>query len=106
MIPSNDEMRSTKVLSDNRMPNCFPGSSHPHSKGQKSKSTHSIGVFLHDSLIHPNSRVMVDITWLGEPNYGVDEDVGLALSGGADGEFAMGSVHWVTGLECHDFAPC
>lgn len=51
-------------------------------------------------------RVVVDVSRLGETDDGVDEDVGLTISGGANGEFAMGSVHRVTSLERYDLAPC
>ena len=48
---------------------------------------------------------MVYVAGFGETDDGMDEDVGLMSSGRADGEFAVGSVHWVAGLEGYDAGP-
>lgn len=41
---------------------------------------------------------MVNVSGLGESDDGVDEDVGLSVSGSSDGELSVGSVHRVSGL--------
>jgi hypothetical protein len=48
---------------------------------------------------------VVNVARLGESNDGVDQDVGLLGAGGADGQFAMGAVHGVAGLESYDTLP-
>ena len=48
---------------------------------------------------------MVDVTWFGQTDNGVDKDVSLASSGGADGQFSMGSMHGVTSLKGNDPRP-
>ncbi len=48
---------------------------------------------------------MVNITRLGHTHNGVDEDVGLTLTSGTDGQLAVSTVHRVTGLESDDLAP-
>lgn len=67
---------------------------------------HSVGVFSHDSFIHSDTSIMVDIAGLGKTDDRVYENIGLSLPGSTDGEFTVGSVHRVTSLEGDDFAPC
>lgn len=94
----------TKVLSDDSMPQSFPRSSHSHSKRQQGQMSHSFGVGRHQSLISPNSSVVIDISRLGQSNNRVNEDVGSSLSCSSDGQFSVGSVHRVSGLES-DYSP-
>jgi hypothetical protein len=67
--------------------------------------SHSLGVRGHQSLISPDSGVVVDISRLGQSNNWVDEDVGSSLSSSSDGQFSVGSVHWVSGLESDNRPP-
>jgi hypothetical protein len=48
---------------------------------------------------------VIDITWFGETDDRVNEDICLTGSSCADGEFTMGSVHRVTRLESDDASP-
>ena len=48
---------------------------------------------------------MVDITGFSETNDGMDKDVSLTGSCRSDGEFSMGTMHWITGLEGDDTGP-
>jgi hypothetical protein len=48
---------------------------------------------------------VINVTGLGETNDGVDEDVGLARTGSADGQLTMSAVHGVSGLESDDLGP-
>jgi hypothetical protein len=67
--------------------------------------SHSLGVRRHQCLISPNSGVVIDISRLGQSNNRVNEDVGSSLSSSSDGEFSVGSVHWVSGLESDNSPP-
>ena len=67
--------------------------------------SHSLGVRRHQSLVSPNSGVVVDISRLGQSDNRVNEDVGSSLSSSSDGEFSVGSVHWVSGLESDNSPP-
>jgi hypothetical protein len=49
---------------------------------------------------------MVNITWLGETHYGVDEYICMSLASSPNGELSMGSVHRVTSLESDNLPPC
>ena len=52
---------------------------------------------------HPGE--VVDVAWFGQADNRVDEDVGLACSGSADGQFSMCSVHWIAGLKGNNPRP-
>jgi hypothetical protein len=96
---------STKVLPDDSVPQSLPWSSHSHSQRQQGQMSHSLGVRRHQCLISPNSGVVIDISRLGQSNNRVNEDVGSSLSSSSDGEFSVGSVHWVSGLESDNSPP-
>jgi hypothetical protein len=49
---------------------------------------------------------VIDVSGLGQTDYGVDQDVGLSLSGGSDGQLSVRSVHGVSGLESDNLSPC
>jgi hypothetical protein len=105
VVSTDDKVSRTKVFSDDGVPDGFPGSSHSHGEGQEGQGGHSVGVLGHQSLVSPDTGVVIDITWLGETDDGVDEDVGLVLTSGSDGQFTMSSVHRVSGLESDDLSP-
>jgi hypothetical protein len=48
---------------------------------------------------------VVDVSWLGKTDDGVNENVGSSLSGGSDSQLSVGSVHWVSGLESDNLSP-
>ena len=99
MVTTNNEVGSTVVLADNGVPDCFSGTTHTHSEWEETKDSHSIGVAGENCLVNSYTGEMVDISGLSETDDGVDEDICVARTSSADSEFAMGSVHWVAGLE-------
>lgn len=106
VVTANDEVRHTKVLADDRVPDGLTRSSHAHGEWEEGELTHTVRVLGHDGLVDADTGIMIDIAWLGESDDGVDEDVGLALTGSADGQLAVSTVHRVAGLEGDDLAPC
>ena len=74
-------------------------------RGEESQRSHAIGVTRHERLVHADTGVVVNITGLGHTDDGVDEDVGLTLTGSSNGELTMSTVHGVTGLESDHLAP-
>ena len=48
---------------------------------------------------------MVDVAWFGQADHRVDEDVSLAGTGSANGQFPVGSVHGVASLKGNDARP-
>lgn len=85
MVPPDNKMCCSKILSNDRMPYGLPRTRHAHSKREKRKVTHAVGIFSHDSLVDADARVMVDVPGFGEADDRVDKDIGLALSGCAHG---------------------
>lgn len=67
--------------------------------------SHTLGEGGHQSLVSSNSGVVVDVSWLGKTDDGVNENVGSSLSGGSDSQLSVGSVHWVSGLESDNLSP-
>lgn len=67
--------------------------------------SHSLRVGRHESLVSPDSGVVVDVSGLGQANNRVDEDIGPPLSCGSDSEFSVGSVHGVSSLESDNGPP-
>jgi hypothetical protein len=87
------------------VPDSFTRASHTHGEGEEGKVAEAVGVLLHDSLVHADTGVVVDITRLGETHNRVDEDVSLALAGSTDGELTVSTVHGVASLESDDLPP-
>ena len=106
MITTNNEVSRTEIFTDDSMPNGFSWTCHTHSKGQKSQLCHSVRILRHNCFIYSNTSVVINISGFRQPNNGVDEDVRLALAGGADGQLTVSAVHGVTSLECDDLTPC
>lgn len=105
VISSDNEMRGTKVLSDDCVPQSFSRSSHTHGKGKKGKVGHAFGVRRHERLIRPDTGVVVDVARFSETDDGVDQDIRPVLPSSANSEFSVGAVHRVSRLESDDFAP-
>lgn len=106
MVATDDEVRRTKVFSDNCMPHCLAGTCHAHGEREERKVTHAIWVLGHDSFVYADAGIVIDISWLGKTNDGVDEDVRLTLASSTDGKLTVSTVHWIPCLESHDSAPC
>jgi hypothetical protein len=105
VITTDDEVSRTKVLANDGVPDCLPRSSHPHSERKKGESSHTLGVGADDRLVDADTGEVVDISGLGESDDGVNENVGVLLTSGTDGELSVSSVHGVTSLESDDTGP-
>lgn len=105
VVTANDEVRHTKVLSNDGVPKSLARSTHSHGQRQESQVSRSVRVSGHQAGVHSDTRVVVDITWLGHTDNRVNQDVGLTLSSSSHSELTVSSVHWVTSLEGNDVAP-
>lgn len=106
VVSANNEVGGAEVLADDGVPDRFTRTAHAHSKGKESERSHTVWVSADDGLIDAYTGESVHIAGLGETDDRLDEDVGLMLSGGADGELTVSSVHGVAGLEGDHLAPC
>lgn len=100
VVSSDDEMCGSVVLSDDGVPDRFSWSTHAHCQREETEDGHAVRVAREDSFVHPDTCEVIDVARLRQSDYGVNEDVGLTSSSGADGQFSVGAVHWVSSLEC------
>lgn len=123
MITADDEVSRSKVFANNGMPEGFTGSSHAHGERKKCEVTHSIRVFLHDSLVYTDTGIMIDVTRFCETNNGMNENVlvdrlalkpslaltntyGSVLTCSTNGQLTVSTMHRVSRLEGDNTAPC
>ena len=62
-------------------------------------------VFREQSLIAPHAREVIYVAKLGNPNYGMDQQVSFNLFCCAKSQFYVRAMHWITRLKCHHTAP-
>ena len=105
VVAPDDEVRRAVVLADDGVPDCFSRAAHAHGEREEAEDGHAVGVAGEEGLVDADAGEVVDVAGLGEADDGVDEDVGLAGAGGADGQLAVGAVHGVAGLEGDDAGP-
>lgn len=105
VISSDDEVSGTVILADDGVPDGLTGTTHAHGEGQKTEDGHSVGVTGEEGLVDTDTGEVVDVTGLGETDDGVDQDIGLAGTGGANGQFTVSTVHGVSGLESDNSGP-
>lgn len=105
MVSTDDEVGGTVVLSDDGVPERFSVTTHSHGQRQERELSHTGRVLLDDLVVHLDSGVVVNVTWLGGTDNRVDQELGHLGSGGSDGQLSVGSVQWVSGLEGDDLGP-
>lgn len=105
VVTADDEVRGAVVLADDGVPDGLAGAAHAHGEGEEAEDGHAVGVSGEEGLVDTDTGEVVDVAGLGEADDGVDEDVGVVRAGGADGEFPVGAVHRVTGLESDNLGP-
>lgn len=98
-------MRSAVVLADDGVPDCFSGSTHAHGEREQAEDSHAVGIARKQGLVDTHPGEVVNVAWFGQADNRVDEDISLAGSGSADGQFSMGSVHGIAGLKGNDARP-
>jgi hypothetical protein len=93
------------LLADDAVPERLARAGHAHGKVQQRQVRGGGGVFVQHRLIAAHAGEMVHVARLGHADDGVDEQVGLRLARGAEGQFLMRAVQRVARLEGHDAAP-
>ena len=73
--------------------------------GSSDNITRSAGYRGRSASIAGDPGVVVDIARSGDPHDRVDEEVGVELLGGAQGQLLVRPVHGVPGVERHDPVP-
>jgi hypothetical protein len=105
VVATDDEVCGTEVLADDGVPDGLAGTAHAHGKGQQGQGGHAVGVAGQQGLVDADAGEVVDVAGLGQADDGVDEHVGLAGAGSADGQLAVSAVHGVACLEGDDLGP-
>jgi hypothetical protein len=105
VVTSNNEVGSSVVLTDDSVPDSLTGTGHTHGQGKETEGGHSVGVAGEKGLVDTDTGEVVNVTGLGESDDGVDQDVGLTVTGSADSQLSVSTVHGVTGLESDDLGP-
>lgn len=85
MISTDNEVRSSKVLPNDSVPDSLTRTSHPHGKWKQGEVRHSIRVLRHDRFIDTNSCVMIDVSRFRETHDRMNENVDLSLSSSPNG---------------------
>jgi len=105
MIAADDQVGAAVVAADDRVPDRLAGAAHAHRERQQRQRGGLLGIFVQHMLIAAHPRVVIDITGLGHAHHRVDQQIGLGLTGGEEGQFDMGPVHRVAGLKGDNAAP-
>jgi len=105
VVSSDNKVSGTMVLTDNSVPDGLTGPSHAHSKWEKTKDCHAIGISGEESLVDTYTGEVINVARFGETHNGVDKNVCLACPGSTDSELSVGSVHGIPGLESNNLGP-
>ena len=87
------------------MPDRLARAGHAHGQVQQRHGRGRLRVLVQHRLVAANAREVVHVAGLGHPHDRVDQQVGLRLARGAEGQLLMGAVQGVARLERHDLPP-
>jgi len=80
VVTSHDHVGDPVVLSDDRVPQRFPRSGHPHGQGQQGKGRLTGLVARQQLTVTSDPRVRIDITGLCRAHHRVDQQVRASRS--------------------------
>ena len=103
VVTADDQVVGAVVAPDDGVPERLPGSGKPHRQRQE-RQEHPVGLVVvpDQRLIGADTRVVVHVPGLGEPHHRVKQEDAVHAHGGPLGEFLVGPVQGVAGLEGHD----
>ena len=105
VIAADDEVRAAVVLADDGVPQRFARPAHAHGQVQQAQRAWSAPGTAPALLVAAHAGEVVDVAGLGHAHHRVNQQIGLYFARGAEGQFLVGAVHGVTGLEGHHLAP-
>ena len=105
MVAPDDHVGAAVVAADDAVPDRLTRATHAHRQVQKRQRGGLGRILVQDRLIAADAGEVVDVARLGHADDGVDQQVRLGLTRGAEGQFLVRAVQWVPGLEGHDLAP-
>ena len=105
MIAADDEVGASMILANQAMPDGFARSAHAHGERQHGSSTVPLRVLGEQQLIAAGADEIINVARLGHTDRGMDQQIRLDLLGGAHGQFDVGAMHGIAGLEGDDTGP-
>ena len=105
MVTTDDEMGQAVVLANDRMPERLARATHPHREVQKRQMRGRGRVLVEHRLVTAHAGEVVHVARLRHADDRVDEQIGLRLTRGAEGQFLMRAVQRVAGLEGDNARP-
>ena len=105
VVAAHDEMGAAVVLADQTVPHGLAGAGHAHGEVQQAHRGGGGRVFVQHGLVAAHAGKVVHIAGLGQADNGVDQQVRLRFTRGAEGQFLVRAVQGVAGLEGHNLAP-
>ncbi len=106
VVTTDDEMAATVVLADEGMPQRLARASHAHRQIEQTQGGGLLGIgFFQQVFVAAHPRIVIGIAGFGQTDRRVNQQIGLGLLHGAHGQFLMGAMHRVPGLERHDPPP-
>ena len=98
-------MRAAVVAADDAVPDGLARAGHAHRQIEQAHRGGRLRILVEHRLVAAHAGEMIDVARLGHAHDGVDQQVGLRLLGGAEGQFLMRAVQRVARLEGHDAPP-
>ena len=102
VIPTDDQVGASEIPPNDRVPDRFPRSRHPHRERQQGEHRGIGGIPVQQGLVAAHPRVMVDITGFGHANDGIDQDLAAHGTGCPHRQLLVDAMHGVAGLKRHD----
>ena len=87
------------ILADEGVPERLARPGHPHGQIEQAERRGLFGVGFQQVFVAAHPRIVVDIAGPGRAHRRMNEQIGLGLLNGAQGQFLMGAVHRVASLE-------
>ena len=100
VVTSNNEVRSSVILTNDSVPDCFTWTTHSHGKREKAENSHSVGVAREKRLVYSHPGEVINVARLGEPDDRVNKHIGLSGTGSADCELPVCTMHGVSVVRC------
>ncbi len=105
VVATDDEVGAAVIAAHDGVEHRLARPRHAHRDRQQREARRLRRIAVEQRLIAAHAREMVDVPRLGHADRGMDQQAAADLLGGAAGEFEVGPVHRVAGLEGDDLAP-
>ncbi len=106
VVSTDDEMGAAEVAADDRVEEGLARSGHPHRQRQEAEDDRVlVVVVVHQGPIAADTGEVVHVSRLGDTDDRVDEQAAADLLGRELGQFFVGPVQGVSGLEGNDLLP-